>query len=216
MEYPNRWAVTALLVIALDISSVANAALVSRLSGQAVYDTDRNITWLTDANLAASNAFGVSGISGGAMNWYTAQDWIAAMNAASYLGVSDWRLPSSNICSGYNCTGSEMGHLYYTELLNTGGPYVYALANAGPFSNFQNSFYWSGTNTGSVSDPAVWNFSFYNGYQGSSNMYSTLNDTFYALVVRSGDVVPVPAAVWLFGSGLAGLVGFARRKKRAV
>ena len=29
----------------------------------------------------------------------------------------------------------------------------------------------------------------------------------------SGAVVPVPAAVWLFGSGLLGLVGVARRKK---
>ena len=28
-------------------------------------------------------------------------------------------------------------------------------------------------------------------------------------------VVPVPAAVWLFGSGLLGLVGVARRKKSA-
>ena len=28
-------------------------------------------------------------------------------------------------------------------------------------------------------------------------------------------VVPVPAAVWLFGSGLLGLVGIARRKKAA-
>ena len=27
--------------------------------------------------------------------------------------------------------------------------------------------------------------------------------------------VPVPAAVWLFGSGLLGLVGIARRKKRS-
>jgi hypothetical protein len=26
--------------------------------------------------------------------------------------------------------------------------------------------------------------------------------------------VPVPAAVWLFGSGLIGLVGFARREKQ--
>ena len=26
-------------------------------------------------------------------------------------------------------------------------------------------------------------------------------------------VVPIPAAIWLFGSGLIGLVGFARRKK---
>lgn len=29
----------------------------------------------------------------------------------------------------------------------------------------------------------------------------------------SGSVVPVPAAVWLFGSGLVGLIGVARRKK---
>jgi hypothetical protein len=29
-----------------------------------------------------------------------------------------------------------------------------------------------------------------------------------------GAVVPVPAAVWLFGSGLVGLLGIARRKKR--
>ena len=28
-------------------------------------------------------------------------------------------------------------------------------------------------------------------------------------------VVPVPAAVWLFGSGLIGLIGFARRKTNA-
>ena len=31
----------------------------------------------------------------------------------------------------------------------------------------------------------------------------------------TGTVVPVPAAVWLFGSGLLGLVGMARRKKAA-
>lgn len=32
-------------------------------------------------------------------------------------------------------------------------------------------------------------------------------------LVRDASVVPVPAAVWLFGSGLIGLVGMARRKK---
>ena len=31
--------------------------------------------------------------------------------------------------------------------------------------------------------------------------------------VRAFSVVPVPAAVWLFGSGLIGLIGVARRKK---
>ena len=34
-------------------------------------------------------------------------------------------------------------------------------------------------------------------------------------LVWKGAVVPVPAAVWLFGSGLLGLVGIARRKKAA-
>ena len=36
----------------------------------------------------------------------------------------------------------------------------------------------------------------------------------YALEM-TGTIVPVPAAVWLFGSGLLGLVGVARRKKSA-
>lgn len=34
-------------------------------------------------------------------------------------------------------------------------------------------------------------------------------------VVIDTAVVPIPAAVWLFGSGLVGLVGVARRKKKA-
>jgi len=34
--------------------------------------------------------------------------------------------------------------------------------------------------------------------------------------VAPSQVVPVPAAAWLFGSGLAGLIGFARRKTRAI
>ena len=59
-----------LLIIALP----AQSALISRLGGQAVYDDQLNITWLADANLAASNTFGIGGISGGAMNWNTANN----------------------------------------------------------------------------------------------------------------------------------------------
>ena len=32
---------------------------------------------------------------------------------------------------------------------------------------------------------------------------------------RAFSAVPVPTAVWLFGSGLAGLIGAARRKSKA-
>jgi hypothetical protein len=31
--------------------------------------------------------------------------------------------------------------------------------------------------------------------------------------LNAGTVVPIPAAIWLFGSGLLGLIGIARRKK---
>ena len=48
MKFSPRWAVTALIVVALGASSVANAALVDR-GGGLIYDTDLNITWLVDA-----------------------------------------------------------------------------------------------------------------------------------------------------------------------
>ena len=51
-------------------------------------------------------------------------------------------------------------------------------------------------------------FNFSNGNQGV-NGESGSN---FAWAVRSGDVaVPVPATLWLFGFGLLGLVGFAKR-----
>ena len=72
----------------------ANAALIDQ--GATVYDNDRGISWLKDANLAATNTFGVSGINAsGYMDWNTAQGWIGAMNSANYLGYSDWRLPTT-------------------------------------------------------------------------------------------------------------------------
>src|ERR1035437_7528079 len=98
------------LLAALGVSGVAQAALFDR-GGGLIYDSDFNITWQQNANLAATNTFGVSGISGsGAMTGGTANSWIAAMNAADYLGYSDWRLPTalnqdlSGPCLGFNCT----------------------------------------------------------------------------------------------------------------
>ena len=49
---------------------------------------------------------------------------------------------------------------------------------------------------------------------GSCNQYSVDYAETYDLP-GSWSVVPVPAAIWLFGSGLLGLVGMARREKVA-
>jgi len=145
--------------LAVCLSGTAQAALQGRdLNGsidsfEAYYDTDLNITWLADATLAATNTFGVSEIYNystsyfgwkGLMTWSTANSWFSAMNAASYLGYSDWRMPTTGPVNGtsmsYNLsnigetdygysmgapgtpyagsTGSEMAFLFYNELGN--------------------------------------------------------------------------------------------------
>lgn len=206
---------TSIALCALIIASgTVQAALESRLGGQAIYDTDLNVTWLADANLAATNTFGAPSINpNGSMDWYTAQIWIGGMNAANYLGYHDWRLPTSGTCpGGYNCTSSEMGHLFYNEL---GG--MLGSPNLALFQNAQhNGPYWSDSvgNSNFAQDVFAWGFNlFRGGYQDSFLKSSVL----VALAVRSGDVpaVPVPAAAWLFGSGLIGLTGIARKHKAA-
>ena len=124
----------------------ANAALLSRAGGQAYYDDVLDITWLTNANLADTNDFGVTGINAnGTMTWTKANEWIGAMNTANYLGTNDWRLPTveplNGSTSGCNqlqrqhrlrlqpertghclCggTASEMAHMFYNTLDNKG------------------------------------------------------------------------------------------------
>jgi hypothetical protein len=222
-----------LLVLAC---SSANAALLSRASGQAYYDDVLDITWIANANLADTTTFGVLGINAnGSMTWAKANEWIAAMNTAAYLGTSDWRLPTvtdtgTSGCDfaytgtdcGYNVDLStgEMAHMYYSTLGNTGlyntsgvatgcsATSPYCLTNTGPFSNLQPYLYWSGTEYAPNTSNA-WLFDFRYGLQH----YHFKSLALYAWAVRPGDIaaVPVPGAVWLFGGALT-LLGAVRRR----
>ena len=178
-------------------ASGSHAALQSRLGGLALYDTDINVTWAADANI------------NGLMNWSAANSWAAGLTIS---GISGWRLPTSDTCFGFNCTGSEMGHLFYTELGGTaGGGFLSTLnANAALFSNLQSSVYWSGTEYAPDTDLA-WSFGTGSGNQG---IVSKGND-FYALAVRSGDVaaIPEPETYAFMLAGL-GLIGLMRRRRR--
>lgn len=189
--------VTAILLSA----TYAQAALESRLSGLAVYDTDLNITWLANANVI------------GLTDWNTANTWATSLTVS---GIGGWRLPTTppsdpsctaGASTGGLCTGSEMGHLFYFEM--GGAPSTASTSFNGLFYNIQNyqqGGYWSSSE---YSTNAYWDFNFYSGGQG----IATGGYAMGAWAVHNGDVasVPVPAAAWLLGSGLLGLTATARR-----
>jgi len=202
-------------------ASTANAALTSILGGKAVYDSDLNISWLSNANAGAGSAFDDGLITNdGKMRQSNASAWAASLNVD---GITGWRLPTTlhpdatcfttSDSTGGDCTGSEMGHLFYNELGGTENSSI--LTSVDPdlalFSNLQSFRYWSATDY-PTSALDAYLFAFDTGKQGFATKEASV---FYAWAVHDGDVsaVPVPAAVWLFGSGLLGLVGIARRKK---
>ena len=196
---------------------------------QAYYNDVLNITWVADANLAATTSFGASGIDAeGHMAWAAADAWIGAMNQATYLGTSEWRLPTVTDtgppgCIFFDYSGSdcgytvdvstgEMAHLYYSTLGNLAAydssgvlrQEDWGLISQGPFAHIQPYFYWYGTESAQNASQA-WYFIFYDGFQLAMGKHNQ----FYAWPVRDGDiaVVPAPGAIWLLGTAI-GAIGW--------
>lgn len=163
------------------VSADASPGAALGADGRLVYDSALQVYWLADADLAATQTFGVDSIDpDGSMSWNTAQNWVAAMNAANYLGHSDWRLPLTGQpdpgCTqqtplgsfAYNCTGSEMGELFYHALGGSKGSSIASLGGpAHRFRHFQPYLYWSGT-VYPVVGKSSWSFSFGNGFEGTN------------------------------------------------
>lgn len=230
-------------LLGLGMVATADAALVGRLAAtpggtdyQAYYDTDANLTWLADASLAASNTFGITGISNpGSMTWFKAITWFQAMNisdsGAGYLGFNDWRMPTTLVPDGSCtfldgtprtdsigfCSGSEMGNLFYNvfgasvngKLSLTGNPTELA-----KFTNIADNVYWSGTAYG----PDPFNQAWYFNYNLGNQSAGVKGSGGFIWAVRTGDIsaVPAPAAAWLFGSGLVALLGLATKKRSTI
>ena len=208
--------------------------------GTATYnDADYKLIWDDNNN---GNSVVWLDYSNAKTDWGSQRVWAAGLsdeltiNLNGYTvswGEDDWRLPTTkdgpyyygyndnhSTTAGCNITTSEMGHLYHVELANmarydTSGYRQdgYGLKETGEFENLVSSQYWSGTEFGEKPTEA-WVFYTSNGVQIKKNKDSY---SFYGIAVRSGQVsaapVPVPAAVWLMGSGLLGLVGTLRRMK---
>ncbi len=76
---------------------------------------------------------------------------------------------------------------------------------ASAYSNFGSSGYWGGISSVHLADGTV-----LSGYSLASESGFDWSNAY-----PTAAPVPVPAALWLFGSGLLGLIGVARRKKDA-
>lgn len=139
---------------------------------------------------------------------------------------------------GYNVnpSSSPLAQLYYGELAKKGirntsgnnqsdyGIFGNGILNSnlygaqvtggvvGPFSDVQSYGYWSGTEY-APNRNGTWVFITGSGFQS----YYGKGSQFYTWAITPGQVaaVPVPGAVWLFGSGLLGLLGLKRRHNAA-
>ena len=106
-------------------------------------------------------------IDNGDLTWNEAQTWIGVLNnfgGSGYLGHNDWRLPNTAVpdpgctgllpgaSTGYHCSGSELGSLFYDSFENENdqddncfGAAPHCLVDSVPFSGAQPSPYWSNT-----------------------------------------------------------------------
>ena len=176
-------------------ASTVDAALESRLTGLAYYDTLLDITWAADARIVENDT------------WANQTAWASTLNLG---GVTGWRLPSADAdsdgtvvdCSGggvIGCADNEMGFRFWEEGIE-------AIVAPSPFSGVS-GMYWTETNP-PLSNP--WYFDFVDGHD-YTNAYP--HSFKFAWAVHDGDVglVPIPAAVWLFVSAL-GMLGWTRRR----
>jgi hypothetical protein len=215
---------------ALDITWLANANAGVGSTYDELYDpTDGFMTWDNANNWVDSLTLG------GYTNWRLPTTIDADGPDADTLGNDGCNFTPSQyqgLDCGYNISvHSEMSHMYYVTLgdkayystTGTGRQPGWGLTNTGHFYNVvDNGGYWSATEVATDTRTA-WAFAFEVGYQGGN-----LDKTYgaFSWAVHSGDVgaatlpgatvvpIPIPAPLWLFGSGLIGLLGMSRIRQR--
>jgi len=207
--------------------------------GRSVYDPILNVTWPTDANLAATDTFGLprcigvghTGLNGappcvadeGTMNWTSANLFVQGMRDANYLGGSNWQLPPiiQQGCMLDACANADdpMAYLFYERLGFLPGDTVdLSTLTTGSFSDLQPYFYWSCVASSNV-DPVV------SGCSGSpaspelefdysfeSGFLNTDLETTYNFVIPYYVDTPEPSTGIILLSGTGALYAALRRR----
>lgn len=222
-----------LLLVSLAIADSSQASLIDIGNGL-IYDDISNVTWISDGHaftntiasttanptgnpytgpllgtvvtpslgaphaIAANDLSYNAGLARWVGSWWAANAWAEGFNYQyGSQAISDWRLPTS----------TEAQYLI-TQL----GPGNWDAT--GPFA-WVPPFYWTSDltseTTANIARPIFGTVDSFSLMNGSDPRYSNV----WGVVSGNVAPVPLPAAAWLFGSGLAGLVGLARRRMTA-
>ncbi len=140
----------------------ARFSVVSSGSGTVVTDSLTDLIWQQDGTMPT-----VGLCTGGGATWQGALDYLACLNANSYLGYNDWRLPNVNELK---------------SLVNYGQSNQATWLDSQGFIATQASLYWSST----TYEPGLniaWNMNFYIGF---TNYYNKTPYAWYVRCVRGG------------------------------
>ncbi len=201
--------------------------------GRNVTITHGGMTW-SEAKVWADNLNYIDTVHN--TNW---SNWrLPTLTPVNGINITDTGQTDGGTDGSYNIsapgsvfagsTASELAYMFFNNLENLAyfpvgeetwseGPQA-GWSNqpkSGPFSNLEN-FGWFVTNT-NVDLPFIeddaWGFNFKTGLQSGFDITNKAN---FAWAVADGDIVgasavPIPAAVWLFGSGLIGFLGLVKK-----
>lgn len=186
--------------ISLVAPQVASASLQQREGGY--YDTDLNITWLSQTIKDP--------LTGHAGSWDVITSEIGKIQIN---GAKDWGLPGTSLCVGHattDCPGGAMGHLWRElgngigDSFNTGGIFDVNLYPNG---------YWTATEFFLPGAAGNTDLAYY--FSRGWTTWNTKSFSLYGLAVHDGDVLPlittIPEpesyALMLAGLGMLGLTG---------